>query len=123
MIKFATENRKPLTPHEHKPVPIPTYAPKFDAAYSFSKSKDPDRERNESAKLKALYRKEFKGAMRELRKDNKFMATQRAKIQAEKDEAYKKKMAKVHGEIQEERAEEKRYLREKAKDKKRSGRR
>jgi nucleolar protein 14 len=121
MIAFARKARKPLALQAHKPIPIATYVPKFDAGYSFQKRHDPDSQRNADSKLKALYRKEHKGAMRELRKDNKFLAGEQARRQAEKDAAYKSRMAKVHGELQLERAEEKVMQREKAKNSRRAG--
>jgi nucleolar protein 14 len=111
-----------LALQHHKPIPIATYAPKFDASYApGSKRRDPDSQRNADAKLKALYKKEHKSAMRELRKDSRFLATEQAKRQAEKDAAYEKRMRTIHGEIQVERAEEKAMQREKAKEKRRSG--
>ena len=121
MITFARKARKPLALQNHKPIPIATYVPKFDAGYSFHKRHDPDGQRNADSKLKALYRKEHKGAMRELRKDNKFLAGEQARREAEKDAAYKSRMAKVQGELQVERAEEKAIQREKAKDSRRAG--
>ncbi|KAF9514135.1 hypothetical protein BS47DRAFT_1343462 [Hydnum rufescens UP504] len=121
MITFALKARKPLALQAHKPIPIASYVPKFDAGYSFQKRHDPDSQRNAGSKLKALYRKEHKGAMRELRKDNKFLAGEQARRQAEKDTAYKSRMAKVHGELQLERAEEKAMQREKAKNSRRAG--
>lgn len=122
LIKFAKEARKHLALQAHKPIPIATYVPKFDSGYSYSKRHDLDAQRNADSKLKALYRKEHKGAMRELRKDNKFLAGEQARRQADKDAAYNSRMAKVHGEIQVERAEEKAMERESAKEKRRSGR-
>lgn len=122
MLKFSLESRQPLALQAHKPIPIASYIPKFDAGYSHQKRHDPDLERNADSKIKALYRKEHKGAMRELRKDNRFLAGEQAKKQAEKDATYASKMAKVHGEIQVERAEEKSLAREKARDERRAGR-
>lgn len=107
-IRFAKEARRPLQMQSHKPIPIPQYTPKFDADFSRDRRSDPDAERNEAKKIKALYKKERKGAIRELRKDNKFLAVERAKEQKAKDEAYEKRMRQVHGQIATtERAEEK----------------
>lgn len=107
-IRFANQARRPLQMQSHKPIPIPQYTPKFDADFSRDRRHDPDAERNEAKKLKALYKKEKKGAIRELRKDNKFLAVERAKEQKAKDEAYEKRMRQVHGQIATtERAEEK----------------
>lgn len=121
MLKFAKAERKPLTTQSHKPIPIATYAPKFDERYSYQKRHDPDSERNEASKLRAEYKKEHKGAMRELRKDSRFLAEEQTRRQLETEAGYKSKMAKVHGEIQVERAEEKAMEREKSKVNRRAG--
>lgn len=71
--------------------------------------------------MRAEYRKERKGALRELRKDNKFLAAERAKRQDEVDSAYRQRMARVVGEMHGERAEEKKMEREKKREKKRAG--
>ncbi len=93
---------------QHKAVAIPTYTPKFESNFSAGKHYDPDAERNAAAKLKALYKKEKKGAIRELRKDNKFLAGEKARERKEKDADYEKRMRRVEGEIRTtERAEEK----------------
>jgi nucleolar protein 14 len=121
LLKFAKQARKPLMLQSHKPIPIPAYTPKFDEGYSYRKRQDPDSERNAAAKLRAEYKKEHKGAMRELRKDTRFLAEEQTRRQLETEAAYKSRMAKVHGSIQLERAEEKAMEREKAKAKRRAG--
>lgn len=125
MLKFSRQARRPLTLQSHKPIPIPSFIPKFDASYAPGRRFDPDVERNEAAKLKALVKKEKKGAIRELRKDNRFIAGERAKIQREKDDAYKTKINRITAGLEQERSEEKRFERtkerEKMRDKKRAG--
>ena len=69
MLGFASQSRAPLRMQAHKPIPIATYMPKFVENYSISKRYDPDAERNATNKLKAMYKKERKGAIRELRKE------------------------------------------------------
>lgn len=105
----------------HKPIPLATYAPKFDEGYSYRRRHDPDSERNAAAKLRAEYKKEHKGAMRELRKDSRFLGEEQTRRQLETEAAYKGRIAKVHGSIQVERAEEKAMEREKVKAKRRAG--
>ncbi|KAK4688649.1 nucleolar protein 14, partial [Tremellales sp. Uapishka_1] len=122
MLGFARTSRQPLALQAHKPIPLATYAPKFEENYSLSKHYDPDVERNSTSKLKALFKKERKGAIRELRKDNKFLAGEKSREQAVKDKAYTTKMRRVEGEIHVERAEEKAMEREKNRDKRRAGR-
>ncbi|WVQ78276.1 hypothetical protein IAT38_000361 [Cryptococcus sp. DSM 104549] len=121
-LTHALTARKPLTLQAHKPIPIASFAPRFEENFAPDRHYDPDVERNATQKLKALYKKEKKGAMRELRKDNKFLAGERAKEQREKDAAYSAKMRKVEGSVHEERAEEKQMEKEKQREKKRRGR-
>ena len=107
MITHALAARRPLAMQAHKPIPIASYAPRFEDDFAPGRHYDPDTERNSTAKVKALYKKERKGAIRELRKDNRFLAGEKAREQQVKDSAYKTKMRRVEGEINMERAEEK----------------
>lgn len=68
------------------------------------------------------YKQERKGAIRELRKDARFLAAEQQKKQKEKDKTYHDSMKKVFGALESERAEQKQMEKEKAREKKRSGR-
>lgn len=108
LLSASGKSRKPLSMQSHRPIPIATFTPKFDAEFNRGKRVDPDSERNEAAKLKAQYKKERKGAIRELRKDARFIAGERVKEQKQKDQEYEKRMRSVVGSIATtERAEEK----------------
>jgi nucleolar protein 14 len=120
-LGFARDARTPLTMQDHKPIPIASYAPKFEADFAPGKHYDPDAERNAASKLRAEYKKERKGAIRELRKDNRFLAGERAREQEAKDTEYNAKMRKVMGSLNTERAEEKEMEREKKREKRRRG--
>ncbi|KAF8659134.1 hypothetical protein AX16_001904, partial [Volvariella volvacea WC 439] len=101
LIKFAGQGRQPLRLQAHKPIPIPTYIPKFEStSSSYIRNQDPDRERNEAAKLRAQYKKERKGAIRELRKDARFLAAVELEKQKEKDAVYRERMNKVFGSLE-----------------------
>lgn len=86
------------------------------------RNRDPDHDRNEAAKLKAQVKQERKGAIRELRKDARFLASEQQKRQKEKDQAYNDRMKRVFGSLESERAEQKAMEKEKMKEKKRAGR-
>ena len=58
---------------------------------------DKNRERAEHNKLKAQVQKEKKGALRELRKDNMFLARKRLQEIREKDREYKEKIRGIYG--------------------------
>jgi nucleolar protein 14 len=120
-LRLAATSRAPLALQDHKPIPIASYAPKFESDFAPGRHYDPDVERNAAAKLRAEYKKERKGAIRELRKDNRFLASERAREQAAKDDEYNAKMRKVHGSLNAERAEEKEMEREKKREKRRRG--
>jgi len=123
LLKFAKQARQPLLLQLHKPIPIATYIPKFDAhGSSYMRHKDPDAEREALAKLRAQHRKEKKGAMRELRKDNRFLAGVQQEKQEAKDREYKARMAKVFAGLESERAEQRKEEKEKKRQKRRSGR-
>jgi len=123
LVKFARQARQPLQLQAHKPIPIPTYVPKFEVTNSnYFRQRDPDHEKNQAAKLRAQYKQERKGAIRELRKDARFLANVEQKKQIEKDKVYNERMKRVFGSIESERAEEKKMQREKAKEKRRAGR-
>lgn len=120
-LGFAQDARTPLTLQNHKPIPIASYAPKFEDDFAPGKHYDPDVERNATSKLRAQYKKERKGAIRELRKDNRFLASERAREQEAKDAEYNARMRKVAGTLNSERAEEKEMEREKKREKRRRG--
>lgn len=123
LLKFARQARRPLRLQAHKPIPIPSYIPKFETTQSsYLRAQDPDHERNEAAKLRKQYKEERKGAIRELRKDARFLAGVEQEKQREKDKAYHASMKRVFGSIEGERAEEKAMEREKAREKRRAGR-
>ncbi|KAL0950116.1 hypothetical protein HGRIS_010113 [Hohenbuehelia grisea] len=122
LLKFARQSRAPLLLQAHKPIPIATYIPKFESSSSsYLRRQDPDHERNEASKLRYQLKKERKGAIRELRKDAKFLAAVQQEKQKEKDRSYNDRMKRVFGSLEGERAEQKAMEREKSRDKKRAG--
>ena len=123
LLKFSKQSRHPLRLQAHKPIPLATYIPKFEHSSSnYLRNRDPDHERNEAAKLRAQYKQERKGAIRELRKDARFLASVQQKKQIEKDREYNSRLKRVYGSIESERAEEKALERQKQKEKRRAGR-
>jgi len=122
LLKFAKQDRRPLRLQAHKPIPIPTFIPKFESTSSnYLRRQDPDHEKNQLDKLKSQYKQERKGAIRELRKDARFLAAVQQKEQVEKDRQYNERMGRVFGSIEGERAEQKKMEKEKSRDKRRAG--
>ena len=100
-ISSSLTSRKPLALHNHRPLAIKMSFPQFEDDFNPSKHYDPDRDRAEMNKLKKEHKREKKGALRELRKDAKFMAREQLKEKKERDQAYERKMRRVEAEIRE----------------------
>ncbi|KAJ5599992.1 hypothetical protein N7450_001059 [Penicillium hetheringtonii] len=94
--------RRPLFLHDHRPLAIKSAIPKFEENFNPDKHYDPDRERAETNRLKKEYKREKKGAMRELRKDASFIAREKLREKKERDSEYEKKYRKLIAEIQSE---------------------
>ena len=123
-LERALRARRALRLQAHRALSIASYAPKFDQqGFDPKRATDPDAERAQNAKLRALLKKERKGAIRELRKDAQFVAEAREQRRAEEDAAYKRKIDKITHGLQEERSEEKQLDRAKATLRKRAGKR
>jgi nucleolar protein 14 len=71
-MKRKLENRVPLQ-QRRKPVPLRMLNPQFHDRYQVGKDYDSNKERAETKKLQRKYKREMKGAVREIRKDNLFL--------------------------------------------------
>ena len=117
-LNNARLSRRPQTLHFHRPLPIPSRIPKFEESFDPTKHYDADRERSDAAKQQKEYKRERKGAMRELRKDANFIAREKLREKKEKDAAYEAKYRRLVAEIQgEEGYEKNQYEKEKRKRK------
>lgn len=116
-IKFCIEKRTktPLRLQQHRPIPIAQHLPKFEKAYSMDRHYDPDQARAQLRKLESQVKKEKKGAMRELRKDNQFIAREKVKERKAKDAEYNKMINSVMHILEGEQSEKKQLEREKKK--------
>lgn len=101
-LSQAQLKRRPLLLHNHRPLAIKSAIPKFEENFNPDKHYDPDRERAESNRLKKEYKRERKGAMRELRKDASFVAREKLREKKERDSEYEKKYKRLVAEIQSE---------------------
>ena len=106
-LSLAKFKRQPLELHHHRPLAIKTSIPKFEESYNPDKHYDPDQERAESSKLRAEYKRERKGALRELRKDANFIARESLREKKERDAEYERKYKRLVAEIQGEEGHEK----------------
>lgn len=106
---------------QHKQIAINSLIPKFEENYNADKRYDPDHDRAATSKLKAEVKTERKGAIRELRKDAKFIAAHKQKQRSDELQKYEDKMRKKVDRLGDERYEEKNEQKAKAKFKKMAG--
>ena len=102
----ARAARRPLVLHHHRPLAIKTSIPKFEESFNPDRHYDPNRERAEANKLKAEYKRERKGAMRELRKDANFIAREKLREKRERDAEYERKYRRLVAGVQNEEGRE-----------------
>jgi nucleolar protein 14 len=118
LLQHARQLRRPQLLHYHRALAIRSNLPKFEESFDPTKHYDPDKERAEAAKLAKEYRREKKGAMRELRKDANFIAREKLREKKDKDKKYEEKERRIIAEIQGEAGRDKNdYEREKKKRK------
>lgn len=114
LLAQARLHRRPLEMHNHRSMPIKSAVPKFEEGFNPERFYDPDAARSETNKLRKEFKRERKGAMRELRKDARFLAREQLKDKRERDRAYEEKYKKLVASVQaEEGHEAKEYDREK----------
>ncbi|KAK5578470.1 hypothetical protein RB653_008141 [Dictyostelium firmibasis] len=106
--KEIINNRKPLILLTSKPKTLRQFNPRFNQVFSFF-NKDPDAERNHTSKMKALVKKETKGALREIIKDNQFIQAEKFKKATEERKENDKKRKQIMSELQSEQQEHKSY--------------
>ncbi|XP_029197418.2 nucleolar protein 14-like [Acropora millepora] len=88
--------RRHLTLQTRKPRAIKIYEPKFKEHYEIRHGRrGGNKVANDKQKLRYKYKKEFKGAIREIRKDNQFLAKQKLKEQLERDTERMRKVKEI----------------------------
>eukprot|EP00158_Paraphelidium_tribonemae_P007199 Partr_v1_DN28151_c2_g1_i5_m55145 putative Nucleolar protein len=94
----AKATRPPMKWQKKVVQTISSVAPKFEAGYNMDRHAKSSVEHEES-KLKYLHKREMKGAIRELRKDASFLASEKLKETRAKDQAYKTMIKKIYGAV------------------------
>uniref|UniRef100_L7M3L8 Putative nucleolar protein n=1 Tax=Rhipicephalus pulchellus TaxID=72859 RepID=L7M3L8_RHIPC len=107
--------RKPLKPSKKPPPMKPLLEPKFSMKFDGRKHFSGGEKKVELKKLNYQYKKEMKGAMREVRRDNQFLAQHILKEQMAKDAERKEKVKRIYKELASQEGEYKALKRKKEK--------
>jgi nucleolar protein 14 len=112
-------SRTALTLQTRKQIAIRSFAPKFQTNFAPDKHYDHDHERSQAQKVAREYKQEFKGAVRELRKDAVYLNKIRLQNKKSSDAAYKRKIDGIMGNLAAQEGAMRGYERENKKSKKR----
>ncbi|XP_072227977.1 nucleolar protein 14 [Leuresthes tenuis] len=82
-----------------KPIPLKMLTPKIVEVLDYGKKRGSTREEREKERLKHKYKKEFKGALREIRKDSRFLATEKLSEVMKRDADRKRKVRELFGSL------------------------
>ncbi|KAM8827794.1 nucleolar protein 14 isoform 1-T2 [Spinachia spinachia] len=98
-IDGAPVTRCRLVLEKKKPIPLKLLTPKLVEVLDYGKKRGCTREEREKERLKHKYKKEFKGALREIRKDTRFLAREKLNEVMDRDSERKKKVRELFGSL------------------------
>lgn len=98
-ISSATVTHTPLVFEKKKPIPLKLLTPKIVEVLDYGKKRGSTREEREKERLQHKYKKEFKGALREIRKDSRFLAREKLNDVMKKDSERKRKVKELLGSL------------------------
>jgi hypothetical protein len=101
IIMGMLEGNKSLQLQQHKPLALPLLTPDFAADYSMEHRKHggQDADEQSASRMKRAMKREYKGAVRELKRDAAFLSEHKVRETRKKDTEYKAKMNKIMGSI------------------------
>ncbi|XP_055290441.1 nucleolar protein 14 isoform X1 [Moschus berezovskii] len=86
---------RPLVCEKSKPVPLKLFTPRLVKVLEFGRKQGSTKEEQERRRLIHKHKREFKGAVREIRKDNQFLARMRLSEIVERDAERKRKVKQL----------------------------
>ncbi|XP_012695764.2 nucleolar protein 14 [Clupea harengus] len=89
----------PLVFDKKKPIPLKLLTPKIVQVLDYGKKRGNTKEQREQERLKHKYKKEFKGALREIRKDTRFLAREKLSDVMKRDSERKRKVKELMGSL------------------------
>ncbi|XP_025095317.1 nucleolar protein 14-like isoform X2 [Pomacea canaliculata] len=89
----------PLTMEKKKPQPLRQFEPRVEEVFDGKKKRKGNREFQEKQRLQHKLKREYKGALREIRKDSRFLAKQQLKETLELDSERKRKLNRLYADL------------------------
>ncbi|XP_061732445.1 nucleolar protein 14 [Nerophis ophidion] len=82
-----------------KPVPLKLFTPKIVEVFDYGKKRGVTKEEKEKERVRHKYKREFKGALREIRKDTRFLAREKLSEVMNRDAERKRKVKELFGSL------------------------
>lgn len=111
-VEIVQKTYKPLIFEHKKPVPLKLFEPAFDSQFTRKKD-DIQKKRKLIKSINQKIRKEEKGQLREIRRDNQVIAAEKLKEKLEADEERKRKVKQLYSELAMQEGEYKKYAKKK----------
>ncbi|NXY44088.1 NOP14 protein, partial [Ceuthmochares aereus] len=114
-LETKEKHYTPLVCEKKKPVPLKQYTPKIVKVLEFGRKQAGSKKEQERKQLIQRHKRELKGAIREIRKDNQFLARTQLSEIMERDSARKRKVKELLGSLATQEGEWKAMKRKKGK--------
>ncbi|XP_062867810.1 nucleolar protein 14 [Trichomycterus rosablanca] len=98
-LSETVSQHAPLVFDKKKPIPLKLLEPKLVQVLDHGRKRGGTREEREQEKLKHKVKKEFKGALREIRKDSRFLAHTKLTDTLNRDAERKRKVKELYGSL------------------------
>ncbi|NXK98471.1 NOP14 protein, partial [Formicarius rufipectus] len=98
-LESKVKHYTPLICEKKKPVPLKQYTPKIVKVLEFGRKQAGSKKEQERKQLIQRHKRELKGAIREIRKDNQFLARMQLSEIMERDSARKRKVKELLGSL------------------------
>ncbi|NWV25589.1 NOP14 protein, partial [Origma solitaria] len=98
-LENKVKHYTPLICEKKKPVPLKQYTPKIVKVLEFGRKQVGSKKEQERKQLIQRHKRELKGAIREIRKDNQFLARMQLSEIMERDSARKRKVKELLGSL------------------------
>ncbi|NXD10196.1 NOP14 protein, partial [Nothocercus nigrocapillus] len=115
-LENKAKHYTPLVCEKKKPEPLKQYTPKIVKVLEFGRKLGGSKKEQERKRLIHKHKREFKGAIREIRKDNQFLARLQLEEIMERDAARKRKVKELLGSLATQEGEWKAMKRKKRKN-------
>ncbi|XP_076835820.1 nucleolar protein 14 [Brachyhypopomus gauderio] len=99
VLPESPSQHAPLVFEKKKPIPLKLLEPKIVEVLDYGKKRGSTKEEKERERLKHKYKREFKGALREIRKDTRFLAQTKLSDIMSRDAERKRKVKELYGSL------------------------